>query len=339
MNIERDLEKLGIIPKNALSVEERNYIAKNIADKLATNIHELAEDYNEFYMRIFNCDMYYAHVDDKFKGVFYYYKNNTIYIDENKDITEIDSYMVHENIHYLQNFSKISKKDNRAGVCQFQEFKVFGLGINEAIVQYITAKTLGNDIHRNTNEIITICTNSDNHYKYMTSLIIQIVFLIGDKKAVDSCISSTDKFENELYNVFEENAERIVKNFDLILDENNKPNRDENKIIDIYMQTQQLIYTAYFTKMCKRLTTIKEVDMQVQRLEDYEKIIGKKFNVSYDEDSFRIFKDEMESKYLKKYIEINRNNSKNTLVVYKKMMAKLWNRIIGFIQGKSNKVR
>ena len=73
----------------------------------------------------------------------------------------------------------------------------------------------------------------------MTSLIAQILFLMGNKEAVESCISSTDKFENELYNTFEENTEKIVKNFDVILEENNKVDRDENKIIDIYMQTQK----------------------------------------------------------------------------------------------------
>lgn len=42
----------------------------------------------------------------------------------------------------------------------------------------------------------------------MTSLIAQILFLMGNKEAVESCISSTDKFENELYNTFEENTEK-----------------------------------------------------------------------------------------------------------------------------------
>lgn len=338
MNISKDLEKLGIIPKNALKIEEKNQIAKNIADKLATNVKELSDSYNELYMRIFNCEMYYAKVDTKFKGVFYFYKNNTIYIDENKNALEIDEYIIHENIHYLQNFSKITKKDNRAGICQFMEFKIFGLGINEAIVQYITAKALGCEMHRTSNQTITICTNSENYYKYMTSLVGQILFLIGDKEAVESCISSTDRFENEMYNTFEENTEKILKNFDLILNENNNENRAEDKIIEIYMQTQELIYTTYFTKMYKRPTTIKEVDEQVRKLEEYENIVGKLINISADEDKFTVFKKEMESKFFKKYIEVNRKQTKNSLaVVYKNVLYNLWNKMIDFIQRKVNK--
>ena len=172
----------------------------------------------------------------------------------------------------------------------------------------------------------------------MTSLIAQILFLMGNKEAVESCISSTDKFENELYNTFEENTEKIVKNFDVILEENNKVDRDENKIIDIYMQTQELIYTTYFTKMYKRLTTPQEVDEQVKKLEDYEEMVGRLLDTPNEEDKFINFKSEMNEKYLKKYIEVNRNQSRNTLaVVYKNKLYSLWNKLIEFIQRKTTK--
>ncbi len=54
MDIQKELEKIGIIPTRQLNIEERSYISKNIADKLATNVNELANSYNELYMRIFN---------------------------------------------------------------------------------------------------------------------------------------------------------------------------------------------------------------------------------------------------------------------------------------------
>lgn len=337
MSLERDLEKIGIFPKDELKIEERNRIARNVADKLCSNLKQLYDSYNELYMRIFNCNMCYADIDPKFGDVFYYYKNNTIYIDTKKDISNIDSYIIHENIHYLQNFNKINKpkESNRAGVCQFMDFKIFGLGINEALVQYITARALGNKVHRISNEKITICTNSENYYKYMTSLIGQIILLIGENDAVESCISSTEHFETALYNTFEENTNKIVKNFDLIFDENNKENRNEDKIIDIYMQTQELIYTTYFTKMCKRLTTIQEVDTEVEKLERYSEIVGKLLDTSIDDNKFANFKKEMDSNFLEKYVEINRKQSQNSLaVVYKNFFNNLWKKILNFFQGK-----
>lgn len=334
MNITRELEKIGIIVQEKLKIEEKNSIAKVISEKLSINVKELSNSYNELYMRIFNCDMYYAKVTPEFGGVFYFYKNNTIYID--KGTNNINLYLVHEIIHYLQNFSKITKTDNRVGVCQFTDFKILGLGLNEALVQYITAKALGGKVHRVNNQKITICTNSENYYKYMTSLINQILFLIGEKEAVESCITSTDKFENELYNTFEESTLKILKKFDEILEENNKPDRNEDKIIDIYMETQEMIYTTYFNKTYKRLTTIKEVDTQVDKLIDYEKIVGKLLNTT-GEDKFSIFKKDMEAKFFNKYIEVNRKKTNGALVVYKSKIYSIWNKIVGFIQRKIEK--
>ena len=107
----------------------------------------------------------------------------------------------------------------------------------------------------------------------MTSLVCQILYLLGKAKAIDSTINTNDEFETLLYNTFEENTDKILKNLDNILDENNSENRNENKIIQIYMQTQELIYTTYFSKACKYLTTTKEVDEKVDKLENYDKML------------------------------------------------------------------
>lgn len=337
MNISKELEKIGIFPSVQLNIEEKNKIARSITDKLTRNIKELADDYNELYMRLYNCNMFYAQIASKFRGVFYYYKNNTIYIDKN--MPNIDLYLMHEAIHYLQNFSRINKQDNRAGLCQFLDFKIFGLGINEAIVQYIAAKAEGNKIHRISNENVTICTNSENYYKYMTSLANQVLLIMGEKVAIKSCVSSTENFETELYNTFEDNTEKILKGFDFILNENNKEYRDENKIIEMYMQTQETIYKTYFSKIIKRLTTTIEVDEQVKKLEEYKQIVGKRLNVPINEDEFEIFKKQIEGQFFKKYVDVNKKQSQNSLmVVYKNFIYNFFNKIGEFIQNKIIKV-
>lgn len=333
MDITKELDVIGIIPGEQLSIDEKHYVAKSITEKLTNNIHQLAENYNELYMRIFNCEMYYAQVDEKFKGVFYYYKNNRIYIDKNA--CNIEEYLVHEIIHYLQSFNKIDKQQKRAGLCQFLEFSLCGLGINEAIVQYITAKALGNKLHRINSKLVSICTNSESYYKYMTSLACQILFLIGEDQAVKSCISSTEGFENQLYNSFEENTEKILKAFDSILEENDNINRDENKIIEIYMQTQEIIYKTYFSKIYKRLNCINEIDKEVEKLEEYEKIMGKILWSVNNQDDFNIFKDEMNNKFTKRYIELNKKQTKNSLVViYRNVIYNFFTKLSTIIQKK-----
>ena len=338
MKLFNSLEKVGINPIVPLKIEEKNYIAKSVADKIARNIAQLSESYNELYMRIYNCNMLFAKVDPKYRGIFYYYKNNTIYIDETRSIMEIDEYMIHECIHYLQNFSNITKKDNRAGLCEFTELKIKGLGINEAIVQYITAQILGEKVHRVSNSKIAIYTNSENYYKYMTSLATQVIFLVGEKQAIDSTINTNDNFENLLYNTFEENTDRILKNFDSILDENNSQTRDENKIIDIYLETQELIYTTYFTKACKYLTSSYEVDREVDKLEKYDKILGTLIENDTCYQKFLEFKQNISSVFFKKYVEINKARTRNSLAtISRNPLNRLWKKIINFINGNREK--
>lgn len=337
MEIKKELKKIGIIPKERLKIEEKNYIAKTIANELSNNIKYLSDNYNELYMRIFNCNMYYANIENKLCKIVYFYKNNAIYIDQNKDIFNIDEYIICEAIHYLQQFNKIDKKNKRAGICQFKDFKIVGLGINEAMVQYIACKSIGNEIQKVITDKITIFTNSKEHYKYMTSLVNQIMLLIGEETAIKSCIYSTNDFENKLYDIFEEDTNKILKKFDEIFKENNRKNRNENRIIDTYLQTQEMIYKSYFTKIYNRLTTIKEVDNQVEKLNEYEKIIGKSENLEGKQNHFEIFKDKMSTKFMEKYIEISRKESRNSLTIYKKSFYAMLKRLPKFIQQKIKK--
>ena len=80
MQIEKNLEKLNIYPKEKLNLEEKIHIARNVSEMLCENIEELSESYNSINMRLLNCDMYYADIDEKFGKVIYYYKNNAIYL-------------------------------------------------------------------------------------------------------------------------------------------------------------------------------------------------------------------------------------------------------------------
>ena len=178
MNIEKSLIMLGIIPTRKFEFNETNYIAKAVAEKLADNIHELGDSYNELYMRIYNCNMSYAQIAPKFGNVVYFYPNNTLYFDEKFDIAKIDEKVI-------------------------QEFKIYCLGLNEAVTQYIASKAIGEKPHRKNNESISIYTINDKYYPYLTSLVIQLLFFVGEKNLIKSAIDGTVDFENDLYNTFE----------------------------------------------------------------------------------------------------------------------------------------
>lgn len=331
MEILKELENIGIEQLEKVETERKIKFARDISEKLSNNVKELSGFYNELYIRIYNCDIYYAKVPEKFKGVFYFYKNNTIYI--SKEENDTDEYLIHEVIHYLQKFGSESYSDpKRAGLCTFLDLKIKGLGINEAIVQYITSMAMGKKIQRIENDKISFCTNSEKNYKYITSLANQIIFLMNGKQAILSTINTDDKFENDLYNTFEGGTDRILKSFDNLFEETNKQVRDEEKIINSYMQTQKDIYTTYFSNMYKRINSIEDVKNQVDKLEKLDIIIGKYLN---KENEFEKFKSDMKAMFWEKYVEINKKEAKQALmVVNNNVFYKIHRRITKFFQKK-----
>lgn len=332
MNLEKKLEQNGVFPEEELKIDKKIEIAKNVASKLCSNFKMLENSYNEIYMRICNCAIFYAKIDEKFCGVFYYYKNNSIYIDREK---QVDEYLIREIIHYLQNFSKIDKNDKKIGLCKFEDYRILAFGINEAMVQYITSKSMGNNTSRANFGDVSIYTNSFEHYKFLTSLICQIIYFVGEDLAVESCLKSNDNFIEQLYNTYEEQTEKILKKFDNILEENNKEQKNEEKIISLYFETQEMLYTVYFNKIMRYINETKDVDIQVEKLENYENIIGKRLNEDSVINKFKEFKSKTESKLLREYVEISRRESKKNLpVIYKNAIHKIFDKIARFFKGR-----
>ena len=66
--------------------------------------------------------------------------------------------------------------------------------------------------------------------------------------------------------------------------------------------------------------------------------VGRLLDTNIEDDKFTNFKAEMENKFLEKYVEINRKQSKNSLaVVYKSFFYNLWQKILNFFQSKKIK--
>ena len=336
MNVEKNLMNLGIVQTRKFEFKETNFVAKTVAEKLADNVLELGNSYNELYMRIYNCNMSYANVASKFGNVVYFYPNNTLYFDEKFDITKIDEKVIQECIHYLQNFKKFDGSQQRIGVCNFAEFKIYCLGLNEAVTQYIASKAIGEKPHRKNNDKISIYTISDKHYPYLTSLVIQLLFLVGEKNFVNSAIYGADTFENDLYNTFEENTNKILNYFDNILDENNKIDRSEEKIIELYLKTQKDMCTTYFDKIYNRVNTLKEVENYSHKLNEYQNIIGKIIGQSQENDELNKYIKNMESKMNRKYVDIYAKQSKQSLiVVYQSKIQKLFRKVVNWFGSRA----
>ena len=346
MNIEKKLEKLGIRNIREFTQREVRYIAEEVTELLVKSFPALEEDYNNLLIRMLNCKMYLADINQgsSISNVNYIYENSSIYFDTKVNLNKIDDKVVHECIHYLQDNRNEKGKLRKMGLCNFEELSTYGLGINEAAVQYIASKAIGNMLTVTKREGIIVRTVSPNYYPFLTNLINQIAYVMGEDLIVTGTINCDDKFEDEFLNTFEERASTIIKMFDKIIDLRNKRNDEvleenkellNNEITSLYLETQDIIMRTYFDKICNRLTTVEEVDFYIEKFLNYKPLLGvleaTRFNLN---DDYEQYKEQILKKFDKRLMEISKEKSKNTLsVIYNNRLFRFFKKILSYFGG------
>lgn len=343
MNLEKKLEKLGIQTIREFTPREVRYIAEEVTEALVRTFPILEEKYNEILIKLLNCKMYFSNVkkDSNISNVNYIYENNSIYFSNSINFNKIDDIIIHECIHYLQDSRTDNGKLKKIGLCDFDEFSTYGMGINEAAVQYMASKSIGRNLEVTKKNEIILKTISPNYYPFLTNLIYQIIYLLGENVIVEGVITSKENFEDMFLNTFEEKANVIIKKFDRIIDLRNKANEElkleskeviNKEIVDIYLELQDIIVKTYFDKICDKINTIDEVDFYAEKIINYKQYIGiveeKRFDFN---DEFEQYKQSILNKFDRKVIEISKENSKNTLsVVYNNRLFRFFKKIISY---------
>lgn len=343
MNLEKKLSKLGIDVVREFTPREVRYVAEEVIESLVNTFPVLEEIYNELLIRLLNCKMYFANIknDTNISKVNYVYENNSIYFSNSINFNKIDDVIIHECIHYLQDNRTDNGKLKKIGLCDFEELSTYGMGINEAAVQYIASKTVGDYLQTTNKNGIILKTISPNYYPFLTNLISQIIYLLGEDIIVKGTINCDEKFEDVFLNTFEEKTNTIIKKFDQIIDIRNKRNGEviaenkemlNNEIVNIYLETQDIIMKTYFDKICTRLNTIEEVDFYIEKFLNYKQLLGieeeKRFNLN---DEYQKYKEGLLKKFDKRIMEISKERSKNTLsVIYNNRLYKFFKKIISY---------
>lgn len=341
MNIPKKLSKIRIEPKKELDPKEINHIAHIATDQITNTFLELQDQYNEILAKILNCKMYYSTTAPNISKVNYIYWNNCIYIDESINIYETNEQLYHEIIHYLQVLKKSNGKIIKMGLCEFDDFKLNGLGINEAIVQYMTSKIINREKSNIKIYGIQLKTISPYSYPLLTNLIEQIIYLLGEDAIIKSAVNlNDDEFENLFYNTFEEKTNYIIKNFDKLLEQKNKLFEEkqkgnieiglEKRISDIYLDTQNTILSKYYDKIVQNLTTQKEIDFYLNKYTKNREYIGIKESREeinfYDE-----YQPIVQSKFDKQLMKINKEKQKNALVKYNNRLIEFFKKTISYL--------
>lgn len=325
MNLQKKLANLGIEDVRKLDNESIRIIARNVTESLTKTFPAIYDEYNNILIKLLNCNMYVAKVTKPISRVNYMYEDNSIYFDEELNLNKLSDQMIHECIHYLQDYRNMRGNLDKIGLCNFDDFKVYGLGLNEAAVQYISAKTVGNTLSTVEKYGIRIKTVSPNYYPFLTNLIEQIVYLMGEDILLRGTIKGNEEFEDFLLNTFEGNTKKIIRNFDEIVEINNKLNIEHNpekinllqqQIANIYVETQNMIFSTYFEKICPRLTSIQEIDFYMDKAIYYKNVMGVIIAERFSTDGFYDVKiQEITEKFNKRLYEISKEKSRNTLSI------------------------
>lgn len=298
MSIEQELKKEGIEVIKKIDTLTINSIAKNVAQKLVSAFPEQSLNYNELFIKLSRINMYIAKMPEGLSNAKYYYRNSSIYFNENIDLSNIDIYAIHECIHALQESRNSRGKLVTLGLCDFSNSAFVGMALNEAAVQTMSCKALNIQSDNVKYFDIEFPTCSPSYYALECNLLAQMAYITGDYILFNSTLYSNNNFQhkfigltskNTFYKI-QENLDSIMYLEDEIAKKNNILANTENlnkinklskniektrkKVRDLFINTQNLILTSYFDRAFKYVTNVEQSEAFRTKLYNYKNYIG-----------------------------------------------------------------
>lgn len=208
------------------------------------------------------------------------------------------------------------------GLCDYSEFKIYGLGLNEAAVQLMSSKIIGIEKDFVKYFGLSFETTSPSYYPLECCLVNQLAYLIGEDILFESTINSNDNFKNKfiestsiktflcvqsaidtiLYaeeDIIKLNNKMIScdvqnKKCDTIIE---KINEIKNEILLTFLRTQNLIISSYFNASFKKITTLEEVENYRRKLYNFKDYLGSTDGYTFYHDFYVEKMAELEHKY------------------------------------------
>ena len=352
MNIENDLKKDGVIVIKPVDTLTITLLAKFVAQRLTTAFPFFQLKYNDLFIKLSRLSMYYATIPTGMAEATYFYKNSTIYFKEGLSIEEMQKYVIHEFIHHLQELKDKKNVLYRLGLCDFTGFKIYGMALNEAAVQTLTAKALKNNIDIVKYYDIELPTNSPTCYPLLCNLMTQLLYITGESVLFDSTLYRNDKFKNKLIHLCgERNFYRIQDAFDKIMKAEETltklSNRMEEELLSeasiariskeminckkritaTFIQTQNLILTTYFEHAFEEITDVSQIEDFRKNLYSYQDLIGVTPSYHYFNDFYVHTMAKLEEKEAML-------NHQTYLIPYKRNLWQIaWHTCIHFLQN------
>ena len=355
MSVESDLRKDGIKVVDILDTMTVNRIAHNIATKLCETFPELCFNESDLFAKLAKLTMYRAEMPEGMAEANYFYKNASIYFNERVAIEDLEEFAIHECIHYIQEIK--DKRNNliRMGLCNFDALKITGMGLNEAAVQFLTAKVIGIQKEAVKYFNISFETVSPSYYPLECNLIEQLTYFTGEEILFDSTFTSNDKFKNyfisltsnKTFNEVELCCDQILELEEEILTLNNKLSEfdercnktnkiiekqevQKQKITETFLKAQNSIIKGYFDNAFKNISNLEELDNYRKKLDHFGNLIGRTDDYTFFDDYYTEKMSQLEHKS-----NILENGGIETALIIKKTSkASSWFRaFINFVTG------
>ena len=295
MSIKSELRKEGIEVIEKLDTIKVNSIASKIAKKLVNNFPEQNFNYNELFSKVSKLNMYIAKMPNGVAAK-YFYKNLSIYFNENTDLRNLSDVVIHECIHAIQ--SHINSKNNlvRLGLCDFTNNDLSGIGLNEAAVQLMTMRATKSKFDTVKYFDLDLPSNSPDYYTLECNLVRQMAYITGEYILYNSTIYGNDVFKNKFialtsrkdYDIIENNINTIMHLEEKLNNTLEKIQTSDNVSISLirkvtklkksinktFLVTQNRIFTSFFDNLFDSLYTPKSINNFRKALYSYRKLIG-----------------------------------------------------------------
>ena len=322
MSVESDLKKDGIIVTTKLDTLRVNSIARNISMKLCETFPNYNLNQNELFIKLSRLNMYKAKMPEGMAEANYFYKNSSIYFNEHIDNEDLEEFAVHECIHYLQEIKDKRNYPIRMGLCDYTEFKIYGLGLNEAAVQLMASKVNGIPKEYVKYFGISFETISPSYYPLECCLVNQMAYLIGEDILFESTLNSNDNFKEKFamatspktFMAIQNAIDDILNAEEEIIKLNNKISEidDRNKRVDgmlkkidelkneislTFMRTQNLIISSYFDKAFDSISNLEEVENFRKKLYSFKDYLGCMEGYTFFNEYYVKKMEQLENKY------------------------------------------
>ncbi|MCI8471149.1 MAG: hypothetical protein HFJ35_06810 [Clostridia bacterium] len=299
MSIEADLKKDGIEVIKPLDTLKINSMARNISKKICDTFPNYGLNQNNLFIQLSRLNMYRAKMPEGMAEANYFYKNSSIYFNQHIDDEDLEEFAIHECIHHIQ---EVKDKKNyliRMGLCDYTEFKIYGLGLNEAAVQLMSSKINGIPKEYVKYFGISFETTSPSYYPLECCLVNQLAYITGEDILFESTLKSYDNFKKTFSELTSPKAFMSIQNaIDDILNHEEAIIKLNNKIAQIdtrnkkvdgmiekieelkheitltFMRTQNLIISSYFDKAFDKIVDLEGVEKYRQKLYTFKDFIG-----------------------------------------------------------------